>query len=341
MSSAFGAFLAASVLYMLLYAIASWGLNLQFGTAGIINFGFIVFQSIGAYTVAIFSIGQSGLTAGSQSAFAAFALPFPVPLVLAVAVGALASAVVGVVVLRRVKDDYQAVVLFVLALIAVAVVEASPGFLNGSAGLALIPQPLAPSAAPGNGYDWAFCGAVGVLTVACWLFVRALNESPYGRALRAMRENDASAETLGYNVFSLRITAFCVGGALAALTGGIFAYFLTTWAPAAWGYEETFWLFAAVIVGGMGNLGGIVIGSVIVVGLQQAFQYVPSFGASEVGVALQVGLAALVTILFLWLRPQGILPERRHRIYGPPQTVAQPLAEPVVETEGVSANAEN
>jgi ABC-type branched-subunit amino acid transport system permease subunit len=71
-----------------------------------------------------------------------------------------------------------------------------------------------------------------------------------------------------------------------------------------------------VIVGGMGNLGGIVVGSVVVVGLQQAFQYIPSVGASEVGVALQVGLAALVTIIFLWLRPQGILPERLHRIYG-------------------------
>lgn len=340
MSSAFQAYLTSALLYVLLYTIASWGLNLQFGAAGIINFGFIVFQAIGAYTVAIFSIGHSGLVAGAQTAFAAFSLPFPIPLVLAVAAGAAASAVVGVVVLRRVKRDYQAVVLFVLALIALYVVDAIPGFLNGSAGLALIPQPLAPNAAPGAGYDWAFLGGVAVLAVLCWAFVRALHESPYGRALRAMRENDAAAEALGYNLFSLRMTAFCVGGGLAALTGGIFAYFLTTWSPAGWGYEETFWLFTAVIVGGMGNLGGIFVGALVVVGLQQAFQYIPSVGSSEVGVALQVGLAALLTIVFLWLRPQGILPERLHRIYGRPRGAIEVAPEATEEPEVVGAHAD-
>ena len=329
MGSGFEQFLATALLYVLLYTIASWGLNVQFGAAGIINFGFIVFQSIGAYAVAVCTLGHNGLVQGAQTAFAAFTVPFPLPLVIAVAAGAAASAVVGFVVLRHVKSDQQAVVLFVLALISVAVVEAVPGFLNGDAGLALIPQPLAPSAAPGASYDWAFLGVTAVLTVVCWLFVRALHESPYGRALRAMRENDAAAEALGYNLFSLRMTAFCVGGAMAALTGGIFAYYITTWSPASWGYAETFWLFAAVIVGGMGNLAGIVVGSLVVVGLQQAFQYVPSVGASEWGVALQVGLAALTTIVFLWLRPQGILPERLHRIYGRRSRAPQPVPDVV------------
>lgn len=336
-------FLSTALLYVLLYTIASWGLNVQFGTAGIINFGFIVFQSIGAYTVAICTLGHNGLVQGAQTAFAAFSLPFPLPLVIAVAAGAAGSAVVGVVVLRRVKADQQAVVLFVLALISVAVVDAIPGFLNGPTGLSLIPQPLAPNAAPGAGYDWAFLGVTAVLAVGCWLFVRALNESPYGRALRALRENDAAAEALGYNLFSLRMTAFCVGGGLAALTGGIFAYYVTTWSPASWGYSETFWLFAAVIVGGMGNLGGIVIGSLVVVGLQQAFQYIPSIGTSEIGVALQVGLAALVTIVFLWLRPQGILPERLHRIYGRPSRapLGERHVEPELEREVVAVRADS
>lgn len=316
MGSGFEQFVLTTLLYVLLYTIASWGLNVQFGSAGIINFGFIVFQSIGAYTVAIFTLGHSGMVEGAQTAFAAFKLPFPLPLLIAIAAGAAGSAVIGFIVLRRVKADQQAVVLFVLALISVAVVDAIPGFLNGPTGLALIPQPLAPNAAPGVGYDWAFLGATAVITLGCWLVVRALHESPYGRALRALRENDAAAEALGYNLFSLRITAFCVGGGLAALTGGIFAYYVTTWSPASWGYAETFWLFAAVIVGGMGNLGGIIVGSLVVVGLQQIFQYIPSVGANEVGVALQVGLAALVTIIFLWLRPEGIFPERLHRIYG-------------------------
>jgi branched-chain amino acid transport system permease protein len=218
--SGFEQFISTALLYVLIYTIASWGLNIQFGSAGIINFGFIVFQSIGAYTVAIFTLGHSGLVEGAQTAFVAFSLPFPLPILIAILVGAAASAVVGFVVLRRVKSDQQAVVLFVLALIAVAIVDAIPGFLNGPTGLALIPQPLAPSASPGAAYDWAFLGVTAAVTVVCWLFVRALHESPYGRALRALRENDAAAEALGYNLFSLRMSAFCVGGGLAAQTGG-------------------------------------------------------------------------------------------------------------------------
>jgi len=337
--SAVEQYLISALLYVMLYTIASWGLNVQFGAAGIINFGFIIFQAIGAYAVAICTIGHAGLAAGSQHAFAAFTLPFPVPLLIAVAAGAVGSALVGLLVLRRVKLDQQAVVLFVLALIAVYVVEAIPGFLNGDAGLALIPQPLAPSFAPGPAYQWAFLGVTAAITVVCWLFVRALHESPYGRALRAMRENDAAAEALGYNLFSLRMSAFCIGGALAALTGGIFAYYLTTWSPAGWGYAETFWLFTCVIVGGMGNLGGIVIGSIIVIGLQQAFNYIPAFGSGEVAVALQVGLAALLTIVFLWVRPQGVLPERLHRVYGAQRIDPQSSAEePPPPGRGLAGN---
>lgn len=335
-------YLATALLYVLLYTIASWGLNVQFGAAGIINFGFIIFQAMGAYAVAIFTIGHSGLVEGAQTAFAAFQIPFPLPLLVAIVAGVAGSFLVGLVILRRVKLDQQAVVLFVLALISVSVVEAIPGFLNGDAGLALIPQPLAPTSFPGTGYDWEFLGATAVITVVCWLFVRALHESPYGRALRAMRENDVAAEALGYNLFSLRMTAFCVGGALAALTGGIFAYYLTTWSPAGWDYQETFWLFTAVIVGGIGNLGGIVIGALVVVGLQQAFDYIPSIGSSEIGVALQVGLAALVTIIFLWLRPQGILPERLHRIYGRSRDkAALDQGEPSAEREVVAVRADS
>jgi branched-chain amino acid transport system permease protein len=315
MSAAFSVYLVTVALYILLYIIGGWGLNLQFGSAGILNFGYIIFVAIGAYAVALLTIGQAGLNAGSQRAFMAVSLPFPLPLIIAALAGTAASAVVGAVVLRRVRRDYQAMVLFVLTLVCFYVVTAIPGLLNGPAGLALIPQPLAPSSAPGAGYEWLFVAVVAVLTLLCWLAIRAVTESPYGRALRAMRERDDAAEALGYNVFWLRFTAFCGGGTLAALTGAIWAYFLTTWGPPAWGYQETFWFFTVVIVGGVGNLGGICIGSVIVVGLLQAFQYLPGVDTSTFGVVLPTILLSLAMIAFLWMRPRGIFPERLHRIY--------------------------
>jgi branched-chain amino acid transport system permease protein len=310
-------FIASGVLYALLFVIGGWGLNLQFDTAGIINFGYIMFEAIGAYTVALFTLGKSGLSQGQQQAVFAFSLPFPVPIILAVVVGAAFSAVVGTIVLRRVRQDQQAIVLLAMTLAALYFVEADPGFLNGSLGLALIPDPFIGSSVASPGYEWAFVGGVAVLTVLCWQLVRATTESPFGRALRALRDNESGAEALGYGAFGLQLRAFVLGGALASLIGGIFAYFVTTWSPASWGYAETFYFFTVVIVGGTSNLGGIVIGAAIVVGLQQGFEYLPNIGSSELGVALQTICASAITVVFLALRPKGIFPERRHRVYGP------------------------
>ena len=326
-------FIASGVLYVLLYAIAGWGLNLQFGTAGIINFGYIMCEAVGAYTVALCALGKYRLAEGQQHAVFTLSLPFPIPILLALIVGGVFSAVLGVVVLRRVKQDQQAVMLLALTLAAVYFVQADPGFLNGAAGISLIPQPVIGSNVASPGYEWAFVGAVAVVTVLCWVLVRATTESPFGRALRALRDHESAAEALGYGAFRLQLKAFVIGGVLASLAGGILAYFVTTWSPAAWGYTETFWFFAVVIVGGTSNLEGIVVGALIIVGLQQAFEYLPTIGASELGVALQTICAAVLTVGFLALRPKGILPERRHRVYGPDLLPALETSRTLVSAE--------
>lgn len=315
MSGQLSEYIANGVLYAILFVIAGWGLNLQFDTAGIINFGFIMFEAVGAYTVALFSLGRSGLAHGTQHALFAYSLPFPIPIILALVVGAAFSALIGTIVLRRVRRDQQAIVLLAMTLAALYFVEADPGFLNGSLGLALIPEPFIGTRVASPGYEWAYVGAVAVVAVVCWLLVRATTESPFGRALRALRDNEGGAEALGYGAFGLQLKAFVLGGTLAALVGGLFAYFVTTWSPASWGYAETFYFFTVVIVGGMSNLGGIVVGAAVVIGMQQAFQYLPNIGSSELGVALQTICASVLTVAFLALRPRGIVPERRHRIY--------------------------
>ena len=80
-----------------------------------------------------------------------------------------------------------------------------------------------------------------------------MTESPYGRSLRAMRDNDLVADSLGKNLLALRAAMLVLGGALAGLSGGILVGFINLWAPAAWGYAETIVLFAAVIIGGAGS----------------------------------------------------------------------------------------
>ena len=310
-------YLATIVLYLFVYVIGGWGLNLQFGTAGVLSFCFVIFQAAGAYTVAIFSLGSAKANGGMQSYFFGARLPFPVPLLLAMIVGAALAAVVGTAALRRVRNDYQGMVLFVVGIAAVELVIAMPGFLNGPSGLSLIPTPFSTGGVAINvGQTWEYVAVAGLLCLFAWVVMRALTEGPYGRAVRAVRDNERGAEALAMNPFRLRLSAFVVGGAFGALSGGILAYYLTSWSPSAWNYPETFWFFTSVIVGGTGNLGGVAVGSMIVVAVQQGLYYLPAIGSSDAGAALQVILAALVTIIFLWFRPQGIFPERRHRLYG-------------------------
>ena len=106
-----------------------------------------------------------------------------------------------------------------------------------------------------------------------------------------------------------------LGGALAGLSGAILVGFITLWAPSAWGYAETIVLFAAVIIGGAGNHRGAVLGAILVpVAFEEATRYIPSIpGKPGLVDDLQWVAIGLLIVLFLWFRPQGVLPERRRR----------------------------
>jgi branched-chain amino acid transport system permease protein len=313
MSSATQLYLTTLVVYLLIDAMAAWGLNLQFGTAGLLNFGFIVYQAAGAYTVAILSIGSPASNGGFQHYVGGWRLPFPLPLIAAVAVGVVLSLVIGLIGLRRLRSDYQAVIMLVVSLIAADIATAQIGLVNGPAGLSGIPQPFAGLGLSPDAYNWLFAGMCAVACAGVYVLVRGVEESPFGRALRALRDNEAAARALGENVDRLRLTAFAIGGGIAALSGGLFAEYLTSWAPASWTYAETFVFFTAIIVGGVASRRGVFLGTLLVpVALQEAVTYLPQIGRVGLIAALQWVIVGTVTILFVWFRPRGLLPEKRH-----------------------------
>jgi branched-chain amino acid transport system permease protein len=271
---------------------------------------------------------------GFQSYIGGWNLPFPLPWIGATVVGGLLALPFTFLVGRRLRGDFAAVGLLVTAVLLNLLVTNYRPLLNGDAGLSLIPAPLQPagfSTTP-PGYQWAFAaGSVLLLAAVFWLVWR-ITQSPYGRSLRAMRDNDMVADSLGKNLLSLRTVMLVTGGAIAGLSGGILVSYITTWSPAAWGYAETVVLFAAVIIGGAGNHLGAVLGAILVpVGFEEVTRYIPTSNNLPPNLipSLEWVAIGMLIVVFLWVRPQGILPERKRVIAAPvprPAPTAGPSA---------------
>ena len=308
------------LIYAAVDAMACLGLSQQFGIAGVTNFGFIIFQAAGGYAAAILAMPPQTANGGFQTYIGGWNLPFPIPWIGAAVVGGVIALPFTFLVGRRLRGDFAAVGLLVTAVLLNLVVTNYRPVLNGDAGLSLIPQPLQgqfnPAAAS---YQWVFAAVAIVLCVGVYLFVRRITESPYGRSLRAMRDNDLVADSLGKSLLSMRTVMLVVGGAIAGLSGGVLVSYITTWSPAAWGYAETVVLFAAVIIGGAGNHVGAVLGAILVpVGFEEVTRFIPTSNSLPPNLipSLEWVAIGLLIVIFLWVRPQGILPERKRVIRG-------------------------
>src|SRR6266568_2908878 len=310
------------VINLLVYAgvdiIACLGLSQQFGVAGVTNFGFVIFQAAGAYTAAILSLPSQGANGGFQSYIGGWNLPWPIPWIGAMIVGGLIAVPFTFLVGRRLRGDFAAVGLLVTAVMANLLVTNYRPALNGAAGLSVVPAPLQGEYDPQSaGYQWLYAAVTLVLAAAVYWLVRRVTESPYGRSLRAMRDNDVVADSLGKNLLSLRTAMLVIGGAIAGLSGGILVSYVTTWSPAEWGYAETVMLFAAVIIGGAGNRWGAVLGAILVpVGFEEVTRFIPTSNSLPPNLIPSLEWVAIGVLIvgLLWFRPQGVLPERKRVI---------------------------
>jgi branched-chain amino acid transport system permease protein len=303
--------------------IACLALNLQFGVSGVVNFSFIVFQAAGAYAAAVLSMPPDTAPDYSfQIYVGGYQLPFPLPWIGGAAAGALLALPIGLVVLRRLRADYQAIALLVTSIIANTVINNARPVLNGAAGLALVPQPLDGLVTTNtNSYQYLYIGLTAVGVAIVWFIAARIVNSPYGRTLRAMRENELAASALGKNPAALKMTMFVVGGAIAGLSGAVLVGFLQVWAPSTWLYPETIILFAAVIVGGRGNNVGAILGALLVpVGFEEVTRLLGrmNIGPPNLIPALEWVCIGLLILGFLWFRPKGVVPEQRRVFPGAP-----------------------
>jgi ABC-type branched-subunit amino acid transport system ATPase component/ABC-type branched-subunit amino acid transport system permease subunit len=303
--------------------LAAWGLNLEFGVAGVVNFAYIVLVAAGAYFYAVFTLGPPAVMGGFQQYIIGARLPVAVAVALAALICGGLGCLIGVTGLKRLRADYQAMVMLVISILATTIIGADTGLFNGNAGLSLIPNPLASVDPAYRG--WYYVALVGVACAAGYLVLRRFTTGPFGRVLRAVREDEDAAIAVGKNVVGLRLAVQAVGGVYAGLSGALLAGFIGGWSPSAWEYVETLALLTAIIVGGLGNDGGVLLGVVIVpVLILQGVQFLPQIkSAPQLAGDLGWIILGLLTIAFVFARPQGLIPERRPRL-GRPAVPAEP-----------------
>lgn len=317
--SAWSFYISTLVVYFGVDLLSGVALNLQYGYAGVVNLAFIVFQAFGAYIAAATTLGPDTGAGAFQKYIFGARLPFPLPLILATLGGAALAGVVGLFSLRRMRRDYQGAILLIVSLIAAEIVTADVPMFNGSNGLTGVPKPLASLGLGLQAYQWSYAVWSLVIAFAVYAGVRWLSRSPWGAALRAMRDQEVAAGAIGLNITVLRMQAFVIGGAIGGLSGGLLVQYIGAWSPGAWGYAETFVIFTAMFVGGLGNYRGVALGILLVpIIFLEIPQFLPQIGYPGLIDSLEWILIGVLWMLSLYFRPQGLVPERKNVAVGSP-----------------------
>jgi branched-chain amino acid transport system permease protein len=313
-----GAYILTLLVYFVIYNILTWGLNIQFGYAGIPNFTYITFMAIGAYVT-----GVVGLPKSPQPMYVHYILglgwPWPTTIILGAIAAAAAGGLMGLLALNRLRSDfYLAIVTFAVGFVAYDFVSTYVPIFNGFDGLAGVEPPF--NGAFGldyNSYPILFLGIALVIMILLWVVANVIYNAPIGRTMRAIRDDVDLAQSLGKNAFKFRMIALVIGCFYAGVGGALTIEFVTAFNPSGWTSPETFVIWAAMLVGGRGNNLGSVLGSFLVpTVLLELTSLIPNDPNHplEIG-GLRYVLIGILIIAILWLRPQGVLPERKRRFY--------------------------
>jgi branched-chain amino acid transport system permease protein len=250
-------YLVSVLIFGGIYALLCLALNIQWGMGGLFNAGIAGFFGVGAYTSAILT------TAASSKHLGGFSFPVPFGLIgAAVIAGAAGWAVAKICV--RLKSDYLAMASIGIAEILRLVIVNESWLTNGSLGLSRIPRPLSDFTS-GRGTDLVFLGFVWLIVLLVYLASARLYDSPWGRSLRAIRDNEASASAVGKNVEKFRIQTFVIGCAVMGIAGGLSAHYFRFLSPTATDpLLVTFLVWVMLIAGGSGNNKGAILGALCI-----------------------------------------------------------------------------
>jgi branched-chain amino acid transport system permease protein len=278
------------IVQVIIYAIIVQSLNMVMGYVGIISMSHAVFCAFGAYSSAIISVKLGGN----------FMVGVLVGFILASLVGA-ALALPSL----RVRDEYLIVFTVGFQMVMSEFMMTARGVTEGQGGIPGIPPPkiLGISfSTPLEFIPLAFGAAV-----VCYSIVWRVTHSPFGRVLRAIREEEDAARALGKNTLMFKVIVFSLAGGLASVGGSLTAHYISFVSPFSFSIEVSVFMIAMVVLGGEGSFWGPLVGAGIMVGISEGLRFVPG-SSSYIDAAREILYGAILMLCMLF-RPQGIIPE--------------------------------
>ena len=294
---------------VLVFAAAALGLNIVIGYAGLLDLGYVAFVGAGAYT--------SALLSGSLFSTVGWHPPFLVTALLGMVVSAVLGVIIGLPTLRL-RGDYLAIVTLAFG----EIFHIAVGNLDGTNGPSVTNGPNGiPNIPPFHWFGFDFGAAHSLLGIDLGYFsnyyvllvlliagivfvVSRVSESRIGRAWVAIREDETAAEAMGINTYRLKLLAFAGGALLAGLGGTIQANALSAVTPDSYVFEQSSFLVAAIVLGGMGSIPGVILGSTLLIMLPEKLRFFSDY---------RLLLFGLTLVLVMRFRPEGLLPSRRRQ----------------------------
>ena len=273
-----------------IYCILSMSLNLISGYTGLLSISHAAFYGIGAYVAALmaFNLGT----------------PFLLNLFCAILFCGFLGGLVGIPSLR-IRDDYFVIATFAFQVITFNILNNWIDFTGGPNGLPGIPEPVIFGFSISSHIEYLVF--IGILCVFCFLVSRRIVNSPFGRILKAIREDEIFTQSAGKNITSFKILIFIVGASMASIAGVMYAHYISFIDPTSFTVMESIFIISIVIIGGAGNIWGSVLAAVVLVILPEALRFLgmPSAIAANMR---QIIYGVLLVIVMLF-RPQGFIRE--------------------------------
>ncbi|TYK47783.1 branched-chain amino acid ABC transporter permease [Actinomadura decatromicini] len=280
-----------------IYVLLALGLNVVVGMAGLLDLGYVAFYAVGGYTMAIFATK--------------YGWSFWESLFLAIAFAGLSGLILGAPTLRL-RGDYLAIVTLGFGEIVKRTANNS-SYVNGPRGVQGIPHPPTLSEFEIFGVQPLKYGLLDsrpyyylllLFIIIAIIFVKRLDRSRVGRAWASIREDEDAAELMGVPTFKFKLAAFAIGAAIGGSGGVVFASQQTSINPQNFEFLVSALILAGVVLGGSGNIPGVMLGAAVLAWLPERFRFLSDYRM------LIFGAALVVMMIF---RPEGLWPSRQRK----------------------------